>query len=79
MDVITQEVKDRIEAKERNFKSLSDLMKGNAKSLKLEFSASDLKNKTLDAKFDVIYELLKKIADKFAQNEADYPQIFLKS
>jgi hypothetical protein len=74
----TRELEQRKSDRIKNETALLKMMRGQTQDLTLKFSASDLANKTLDAKFDVIYELLQKISTKFAQNEADYPQIFKK-
>jgi hypothetical protein len=72
----TRELEQRKIDRVNNEAALLKMMRGETQDLTLSFSASDLKDKTLDAKFDVIYDLMRKIADKFADNEARYPEIF---
>jgi hypothetical protein len=72
----TRELEQRKADRIKNEAALLKMMRGETQDLTLKFSASDLANKTLDAKFDVIYDLMRKIADKFADNEARYPEIF---
>jgi hypothetical protein len=60
----------------KNQESLFNMLRGEKKELKLSFSADEIKDKSVDERLDAIYDIIRKIADKFAERELNNPQIF---
>jgi hypothetical protein len=78
MSEYTEEVKNRKAAKERNLNSLKETLRGTKDKLELEFSAEQLKDKSLEDKLNTIFDTIKMLTKKMEQRELDNPRIFSK-